>query len=252
MALSFLRNLVSSKPAPVSQIAAAAGPNDAEIFVLLRRALNSRSLVAVTVEGGPESYNSAILEVVREGRYLVVDELNPKSGHAVMEAGRNLELRVLVDGIELRFRSHVVQVGSNDGLPYYKVAFPDDFSFDQKRDQHRIRVPLNQRYEVQLLFEDDREVTGELRDLSMGGLSARVHAGRLDPEADKNALVMCRLAISKEHSILADIEIRHISAAQHPRVPRFGARFVGLSPTVSRRIEQLCDELERLRRRGAA
>jgi c-di-GMP-binding flagellar brake protein YcgR len=236
----------------VVQIAEPAGPNDAEIFVLLRRALNNRSLVAVTVEGEPQSYNSAILEVVREGRYLVLDELNPKTGHAVMATGRNVELRVLVDGIELRFHSHVAQVGNNDGLPYYKIAFPDSFHFDQKRDQRRIRVPLNQRYEVQLLFEDDREVTGELRDLSMGGLSARVHSGRLDPEADKNALVMCRLAISKEHSIVADVEIRYVSAAQHPRVPRFGARFVGLSSTVSNRIEKLCDELESKNRRGAA
>lgn len=242
MAFDFLRNLVSRRSADKQEYA--------QIFVLLRRALDARCMLSVRVGTDPETYLSAILEVVRDGRYIVLDELNPKSGHAAMEANREVGIRAVVEGIELRFRSHVLQVAHDNGLPYYKIAFPRTFTYAQKRDQYRVPVPLHQRYEVQVLMGDGRELTGELRDLSTGGLSARLHAGRIDPVADMNSVALCRVVLSKEASIVADAEIRYISAAQPPRVSRFGARFVELDSRTSRRIEEFCDELQSLRRRG--
>jgi hypothetical protein len=57
--------------------------------------------------------------------------------------------------------------------------------------------------------------------------------------------------VSKELSFAADAEIRNISAAQPPRVPRVGARFVALNARTSRRIEEFCDEIQTRRLRGS-
>lgn len=252
MAFEFLRGLARPGRTPKAADAAPPPPTgvEAEIHVLLKRALTSRCLL--TVYAGPEgeAYTSAILEIVRDQRYLVLDELSPDSGHAYMEVGREIDVRTLVEGVELRFRSELLQIGQHDGLPFYKVAFPHEIAYAQKRQHYRVYAPLNQGFEVNLVFSDDREASGELRDISAGGLSVRIHSGHVNQEADRNALVMCRLAISKEHSIIADAEILHVHAAQKPRVPRIGARFVDLSPTTARRIEDFCAELERLRARG--
>lgn len=247
MPFEFLRKLVSAKLPGAEGVSAG---EEAEIYVLLRRAFNARCLLTVFVGPQHEAYTSAILEVVRDGRYLVIDELAPSGGHAHMSPDREIEVRALVDGNELRFHTRVLQIGEDDGLPYYKVAFPRAVEYAQKRERYRVPVPMNQRFEVQLVFDDDREVSGELRDLSPGGLSARIHTGWLDPVVDRNAIVMCRLALSREASILTDIEIRHVHSAQHPRVPRFGGRFVKPSPTAARRIAQFCADLERLRRKS--
>ncbi len=243
MAFDFLRNLVSRRSEEKQEYA--------QIFVLLRRALEARCMLSVRVGTDPETYLSAILEVVRDGRYLVLDELNPKSGHASMEANREVEIRAVVEGIVLRFRSYVMQVAHDNGLPYYKIAFPKTFTYAQKRDQYRVAVPLHQHYEVRVMFADGREIAGELRDLSMGGLSARLHAGRIDPVADMKAVATFRLVVSRELSFAADAEIRNISAAQPPRVPRVGARFVALNARTSRRIEEFCDEIQTRRLRGS-
>lgn len=252
MAFEFLRGL--ARPSRPSKTPDAPPPPptgvEAEIYVLLKRAFAARCLLTVYAGPAREAYTSAILEVVRDQRYMVLDELSPGAGHEHIVTSRDIEVRALVEGVELRFRSEVLQIGQHDGLPFYKVAFPREIAYAQKRQQYRVPVPLHQGFDVSLVFSDEREAGGELRDISFGGLSVRIRNGHVNQESDRNALAMCRLAISKEHSIITDVEILHVHAAQKPRVPRIGARFVDLSPTTARRIEQFCAELERLRSRG--
>ncbi len=227
----------------------ATGDDDAEVFVLLKRAYATHCLLTVYV--GPEKtpFTSAILEVVRDQRYLVLDELTPPAGQALIKADPRIDVRAIVEGIELRFETRVQQIGEQDGLPYYKVAFPAEVVYAQRRRQHRVAVPLSQGYEVNLVFADEREIRGELRDLSVGGLCARLRSGEIDAGEDRGALAMCRLMLPEDRSILADIELLHIDAPARPRVPRIGARFVDPSPTTARRIAQFCAELERIQRK---
>lgn len=218
----------------------------AEIFILLKRALETRCLLTVFIGSDRTPYTSAILEVVREGRYLVLDELTPALGHERIQAEPRIEVRALVEGIELRFETRVTQIGAQDDLPYYKVAFPQEVIYAQRRRQHRVTVPLSQGFEVIVTFADEQELRGELRDLSVGGLCARIRSGTIDPKQDRHALASCRILLPDERSILSDIEILHIDAPSRPRVPRIGARFVDPAPAMLRRIEQFCAELDRL------
>ena len=245
MALEFLRGRSAQPPAPVTDT----NGEDAEVFVLLKRAYATHCLLTVYV--GPEKtpFTSAILEVVRDQRYLVLDELTPPAGQALIKAEPRIEVRAIVEGIELRFETRVQQIGEQDGLPFYKVGFPAEVVYAQRRRQHRVAVPLSQGYEVNVVFADEREIRGELRDLSAGGLCARIRSGDIDAKEDRGALAMCRLMLPEDRSIVTDIELLHIDAPARPRVPRIGARFVDPSPTTARRIAQFCAELERMQRK---
>lgn len=218
---------------------------EAEIYVLLKRAFDTRCLLTVYVGPDRTPFTSAILEVVRDGRYLVLDELTPAIGHERIRVEPRIEVRALVDGIELRFESRVTQIGEQDGLPYYKVAFPPEVLYAQRRRQHRVTVPMSQGFEVIVTFADEQELRGELRDLSVGGLCARIRTGELDAKTDRNALAACRILLPGDRTIVSDVELLHIDAPPRPRVPRIGARFVDPSPATKRRIEQFCAELER-------
>lgn len=223
--------------------------DDAEIYVLLKRAFDTHCLLTVYVGPDRAPYTSALLEVVRDGRYLVLDELTPAAGHERIKTEPCIEVRALLDGIEMRFESRVTQFGEQDGLPYYKAAFPQEVIYAQRRRQHRVAVPLSQGFEVIVTFADEQELRGELRDLSVGGLCARIRSGDIDPQHDRHALATCRILLPDDRTILSDIEILHIDAPPRPRVPRIGARFVEPAPGMLRRIEQLCAELERIRMR---
>lgn len=246
MGLEFFRGR-GARPNPDTD--SAPDVDQTDIYILLKRAFEMRCLLTVCVGDERAPYTSAILEVVRDGRYLVLDELTPASGHARIRQEPRIEVRALVEGIEMRFESRVDQIGEQDGLPYYKVAFPQEIIYAQRRRQHRVTVPLSQGFEVLVGFADEQELRGELRDLSVGGLCARIRSGTIDPTHDRNALASCRILLPEDRMILSDIEILHIDAPPRPRVPRIGCRFIDPAPAVLRRIEQFCAELDRLHRR---
>jgi c-di-GMP-binding flagellar brake protein YcgR len=220
-----------------------------QICQVLRRLQEQRALLTVQIGTAAASYTSAILEVVREEKYLVLDELIPREGHLQLQQTKQLQVRGILDGIEVRFTSNVTQVSTQNGLPFYKVPFPSQLDFPQRRQVHRVPIPLNTGLPVTLLMPDERLVSGELRDISPEGLGIRVRTGAIDIQRDQDIVVICQLAFKGEPEFVADIQLCHIDPPVRGRVPRVGARFVDLQPPQARRIEQFCAELAREQRR---
>ncbi len=226
-------------------------PDDsiAQICQVLRRLQEQRALLTVQIGTAAAFYTSAILEVVREEKYLVLDELIPREGHLQLQHTKQLQIRGILDGIEVRFVSHVTQISTQNGLPFYKVPFPSHLDYPQRRQVHRVPIPLNTGLPITLLMPDERMVSGELRDLSPEGLGIRVRTGAIDIQRDRGTVVICHLAFKGEPEFVADIRLCHIDPPVRGRVPRVGARFAGLQPSQTRRIEQFCAELAREQRR---
>jgi c-di-GMP-binding flagellar brake protein YcgR len=87
-----------------------------------------------------------------------------------------------------------------------------------------------------------------LRDLSVGGLCARIRTGDLQPRSDARQIASCRIMLPSQQSIVTDVELLGIDAPVRSRVPRLRTRFIDLSPAAARRVAQLCAEIERLHR----
>ncbi len=220
-----------------------------QICQVLRRLQEQRALLTVQIGSAAASYTSAILEVVREEKYLVLDELVPREGHLQLQQTKQLQVRGILDGIEVRFKSNVTQISTQNGLPFYKVPFPSRLDYPQRRQVHRVPIPLNTGMPVTLLMPDEHLVSGELRDISPEGLGIRVRTGVIDIPRDHGTVVICQLAFKGEPEFVADIQLCHIDPPVRGRVPRVGARFFGLQPHQARRIEQFCAELAREQRR---
>ena len=220
----------------------------AEIYVVLRRALTNHCPLTVFVGNRTEAYSSAILEIVPEQRVLMLDELTPAPGVGRLVKGDVLHVRALVDGVQLQFDSTVMALGVQDGLPFYRVAFPSRIEYPQRRRQYRVTVPLNRGLQIYFDLARNHRLTGELRDISMGGLCARITAGNLEDGVDAHQAAHCRIMLPDNQSIVTEVELVHVDAPQRARVPRIRARFTNLSAAAERRISQLCAEIERLQR----
>ena len=217
----------------------------AYIAAMLRRMLDQRCLLTVQIGAHPALYTSALLEVVREAEYMVLDELTPKAGHRLLAAGNALHIRGLVDGTEVRFTSRVTQINTQDGLPFYKVPFPSSLEYVQRRQSPRVQIPLNYGVPVSILLLEAREFNGELRDISAHGLGMRVRIGGPDPAQDQGKRGICHIKISATLEIVTDINLCHIDPPVRGRVSRIGAQFVQLRQEQADRIERFCVELER-------
>ena len=67
------------------------------IAAMLRRMLDQRCLLTIQIGTLPDLYTSALLEVVREAEYIVLDELTPRAGHRLLQSDTPLQIRGLVD-----------------------------------------------------------------------------------------------------------------------------------------------------------
>jgi len=228
--------------------ATTANPNPAHVCVLLRRLLEQRCLLTVQIGNSSDCYTSAILEVVLEDGYLVLDELTPSEGHDRLSIEPRIQIKARLDGIEVRFASSVTRINTQDGLPYYKVPFPKLIEYPQRRQSYRVPIPLHLGLPTNILLCDERVLNGELRDLSPEGLGMRVRLGVPDP-TDHGQLAICQIVVNKTLELVTDIELCHIDPPARGRVPRLGARFLRLRADQERRIEQFCAELAREQRR---
>lgn len=221
-----------------------------QIAQVLRRLQDQRCLLTVRVGTAIEAFTSAILEVVHKDEYLVLDELTPRDGHERLKDTRDVQVRAILDGLEVRFVSRVVQINTESGLPFYVVPFPERIDYPQRRQLHRVPVPLNTGYTVSVLLPDERILSGELRDISPEGIGIRVRVGTLGPAHDKGLCAICHLTLPRHRELVTDIEFRYIDdPVTKNRVPRLGARFIELRGSQARRIEQFCAELARDQRR---
>jgi len=220
----------------------------AEIYVVLRRALTNHCALTVFIGNRPEAYSSAIIEIVPEQRVLMLDELTPAPGTGRLVKGDVLHIRALVDGVQLHFDSKVAAIGVQDGLPFYRVDFPSRIEYPQRRRQYRVTVPLNRGLQIYFDLARNHRLIGELRDISMGGLCARITAGNMEEGVDPHQTAHCRIMLPDNQSIVTEVELVHVDAPQRARVPRVRARFNNISAAAERRISQLCAEIERMQR----
>ena len=133
-------------------------------------------------------------------------------------------------------------------MPYYRVDFPSRIEYPQRRRQYRVSVPLNRGLQTYFDLARNHRLVGELRDISMGGLCARITAGSLEEGVDPHQPAHCRIMLPDNQSLVTEVDLVHVDAPQRARVARVRARFKSLSPTAERRIAQLCAEIERLQR----
>ena len=190
-----------------------------------------------------------MLELVPERNYLVLDELVPAAGHARLVPGTPITVHALLDGVMLEFGSEVTRIGASGGLPYYQVPVPQRLDYHQRRQEHRVAVPLNRGIRMSFQFPLDLTATAELRDLSVGGFCARLRSAQPAGIVLGGLVASCNIELDSTEQIATDAKILHIDSPMTGRVPRLGACFVSLSPETRRRIEYYVAELDRQQRR---
>ena len=211
------------------------------IASLLRRIIEQRALVRVTVPGGRASYNSAILRMDPEQDLLILDELNPRIGHErLLEVGR-LHASAQVQGIETRFSGALEEVGNSAGIAFYRLRFPKDVLYLQRRTSFRVRISTTT--PVAAMFERDGDsLRGRVLDLSEGGMGVEfsrhvtLHPGEIVP---------CRMRLPNGQQVGCKLEVRHVIGSQDQGKIRIGGRFVELHPQRRKMLSRLVAELQR-------
>lgn len=225
----------------------AVDPREAR-HLLLKKIYESHCLLDIRLDSDRSAYQSAIIELLPEQGYLVIDALTPASGDSLAAALPGLRVRTRVHGMEVTFLSRILARGSQHGLPYYKVRYPDDVEYPQRRRESRVTVPLDRGVPVRFETRTGSWVRGEIRDLSPSGFCARLLSGDVASiQQDSGRPTACEIDLPGHGTLNAAVEVRHMLPSRARSAPRVGARFIDLEPRAERQLQHCLAELGRRR-----
>lgn len=212
------------------------------ISSLLRRIADQRALLRVTVPGFRSNYNSAILRMDPEQDLLILDELNPRKGHERLLEIRRLNASATVQGVETRFSGTLEEVGESSGIAFYRLPFPQEVLYVQRRTSFRVKVSMTA--PVAAVFErgDGNALRGRILDLSEGGMGVEFSQSvSLQP----GEIVPCQMRLPNGRQVGCKLEVRHCSASDDQARVRVGGRFVELHPQRRKVLSRLVADLQR-------
>lgn len=209
----------------------------------LQRFKDGRCLLSITIPGQAGRYNSAILDVDAEHETLVLDELNALDGHEALLAHKKFHVACRLNGIEYRFASILRSVEQEGGLATYHAVMPTLMQHIQRRDDYRVPVARGSGIEVQIADSSDPNSKGELADLSLGGLGARLQSQSAPRKGE--VLPVCSILLPDADPIRAEVEVRFSSTDQRHNIVRLGGKFVNLEHQQQHQLARLIKQLER-------
>lgn len=222
-----------------------------QVIALLRRLHENRILLRVKIPGVERSFNSLLLNLNPQRGYLLLDELNDEHAHRkALETGR---LRVFGqhDGVEMNFNLSIRPAQNRRGIRFYQAGLPECINYMQRRADYRVHVALDMGISVLLPLGEQTVLDGQLCDVSMGGLGARLEPGQ---DIHKGLIIPdCRIQLPEDpQSLQADLEVRFALVDEQHQALRVGGRFCKLSSTDRGRLRKFVTQLERemIRRRS--
>lgn len=221
-----------------------------QIAGLLRRILDNRVLLRVQVPGYPGIFNSLLLQVNTDQKFIILDELNPAAGHQLAQQAGRLQIHCQSHGVEISFGCDIETGRDRAGISYYRAPLPPLLNYLQRRMNYRVRVVLDKEIPVHLQLDADTAVEGQLFDLSLGGVGINLAS---DVNLERGQLLdRCAIRLPTGDALQMQLEIRFIQVDDRRPTQRIGARFVDLVPQQENALRRLVTHLERemLRRKA--
>jgi len=239
------------------------------IYRLLKRLQNKHTPLKLNFDAVADKYTSMVVSVNYKEGYFLLDEVTPRWGDDLMAKAIPFSFESYHDGC--RISASKVQASGRaikDGAPIYKVAFPKNLHFLQRRQFYRapirmsleikvllgVKEPPEKRDEYDNLIPQDPtwEYEGLLRDLSAQGCQVDVE-GDLQETLEKNTQFdNCHIIFPNGEVINLSIIVRHIGYDEKKKVSSLGCQFTNMDPQKDQKISFVVNELQRDNARNAS
>ncbi len=217
--------------------------NKSRIVDLLQQLSNFHALLTVTLPRIDSAFTSAILAVDSRGERFVLDELMPAEGQYRLREIGQLCVAGRLQGISASFTANVTQIEENDGISSNWMGLPKVVNYRQKRVYYRVPVGFEKKYQVVITVGENKTYTGQLRDLSLGGIKAIFPA---DTDIKTGDIAhYCGIKLVNQTTISCPLKIRFACPSNSNKTLIIGGAFLELMPKEERALERIVRALER-------
>ncbi|MDR2261041.1 MAG: flagellar brake protein [Azoarcus sp.] len=227
-----------------------------QIRQLLREMIDVHALISVHLAPDGLSFLSTLLTLSDDEEWLFLDvSPNETIRRRSLEA-EHLLCVTQINKIRIQFRLEGGSEVPLEGGLALAAPVPEKVLRLQRRDAFRLQVPLTHKLRCSLPMPQEQDSEAPQRkiieapviDISAGGLSVEIPAGKNAMPAVGDRIDGCHLRLPNDTVIIADLEIRNSGRRIHSggkEVLRLGCSFIGLPTQAENQIQRYIYQTER-------
>jgi c-di-GMP-binding flagellar brake protein YcgR len=215
----------------------------ADVIELLKRLVESHSVVEVAPDEGNRRYTALIVDVDATANRLCLGELDPPTAETALTKGQLVNIAARIPDGAVSFHATVIGPSQSDDIVTQDLELPRLIHILQRR--RHPRVPVGEHHDIEVLISASGRpsIGGKLADLSEGGMAVHVD----EHTAEEFGLwmgetVKVSLAIPGGHNLHCDFTVRYARLLPGERL-LFGGDFIDLDAAD---IEAITDYTSRL------
>jgi c-di-GMP-binding flagellar brake protein YcgR len=210
------------------------------IRAVLARLVADRRPIDVRVDEGTERFQSLVVDIDLLLGALIIDELHPRRGHALVGIGSLVNVSSRIDGVDVRFSVRVRALDTEGGIAAYLSDLPAVLDYREQRGLFRLRIPVGAGIDAWISNTEHRDFAARVLDISTGGIRLAVPAPHPLKPADA---WVCNVHLPNGAfaANLRILRVRNFSAryaCQRRPEGQVGARFRNLSLQADHHIGQ--------------
>jgi len=199
------------------------------MLALLKRVQQQKTLVTITIPRKPGTYNSAILEIKTNPYVIIFDELNPSDGHEHLAKARILEMKAVINGVEIQMQCHLIHIDTADKISKYHVAFPPHLWYQQQRQNFRVHVSSDMHFGLRIKYRDQDWHDASVVDLSPDGCGIEIEKNLA---FDKGELIKhCELTLPDGTYLYCKMIVRYSSNNDQQNRTHVGVKIIDFEGT---------------------
>jgi len=215
------------------------------ISAVLRPVMDRHTVITATLPDCNHFFNTAFLEINPDSGTLVIDELNPKSGHDVFIKSQRITLHAMHEGVEINFTVNLKNAGSEKGIAFYELEFPESIRHLQRRSSFRVPVSGANKIDAEIHTENNDIYSGELSDISSEGMCIRFPKKKAIAFENNSKETQCLIKLPNKQEIKCAFKICHSIVNDTNNSLYIGGHFERLDKIQRRAIERFVIELQR-------
>lgn len=220
------------------------------IAALLHRLQIARNVVTIKIANERDVYNSIVVKLAPDNACFYLDIVASAEGHQKIQPRKQLRIESRLDGVTIAFDAVVMQVPDVVAIPGYKITFPDELLYNQRRRHFRAHIDTTDTAAISLPLAMQRDVKGYLVDISASGVCSRVDYTQANLLQSAQSFHAAKINLPDKHAITCDITLRSVRHFPDYGYSLIGAEFIHLPPQQLHHLERVVAQLNRTQRRN--
>jgi len=217
------------------------------IYGLLNRLKDNHTPLKLhfnTIEG---AYSSIILKVDLKGRNFILDQVTPDKGDRIMAKSGPFMFEAFYDGCRITSSTlRATGKGRQRGQAIYKIPFPDELDYFQRRQFYRAQIRRGVIIDAILESKDfQKPIVSELKDISAQGCQIELDGDYRETLGNQVVLDSCSITFPNQLSISTPIQVRHVGYDEKKNRSSCGCLFIELPPMEERKVSYAVAEIQR-------